>query len=144
MKVYNRSRKIIGILGEPLLPGGSRELPPGYEGHPSILGYLEAGQLEDAQNPAGMASKGGISASEKEKIAEEAVARYKAEQERIAAEQAAREEEIAALKAMKKQELITKAAGMGLEAQDDDTADELREKIAAAIRQAGEDDNDGV
>lgn len=142
MRIYNRSRKIIGILGEPLLPGGSRELPSGYEKHPSIMDYLEKGEIEDADNPSGIIPKGGISDSEKAKIAEEAIARYKAEQEKLAAAQAVMEEEITALKAMKKPELLTKAVGMGLEVKDDDTAEELREKIADAIRQTKGCDDD--
>ena len=31
MKIINKSRKIIGINGEPLLPGADLELPEGME-----------------------------------------------------------------------------------------------------------------
>lgn len=33
MKIINKSRKIIGINGEPLLPGADLELPEGMETH---------------------------------------------------------------------------------------------------------------
>ena len=36
---------------------------------------------------------------------------------------------------MKKDELLTKAAGMGLDVKDDDTVDTLKEKILAVLNQ---------
>lgn len=40
MKIVNKSRKIISIGDEPLLPGKKMELPKGMEEHPSIIDYL--------------------------------------------------------------------------------------------------------
>lgn len=138
MEVINKSRKIIGIKGEPLLPGYRMELPEGYETHPSIIGYLEKGMLADGKLAATVAA-GGISDLERRRIAEEAVAQYKKQQEKAAGQEAAekmeKEAEIKAVKAMKKPELLAKAAGMGLGVADDDTADILKEKILEAIGQ---------
>ena len=44
MEVINKSRKIIGIQGEPLLPGYQMELPEGYETHPSIIKNKKKGR----------------------------------------------------------------------------------------------------
>lgn len=128
MKVINKSRKIIGINGEPLLPGMDMELESGAEKHPTIADYLKKGILVDAKN-AVVADKSGISDFEKAKIAEEAIARYKEEQEA----QKKKEAELKAVQSMKKPELLTKAAGMGLEVKDDDTVEILKEKILAAL-----------
>lgn len=132
MKIINKSRKIIGINGEPLLPGASMELSDGAEKHPSIADYLKKGIVVDAANDNGPAGTG-LSDFEKARIAEEAIANYKKEQEAIEAAKAEKEAEIKAVQSMKKQELLTKAAGMGLEVEDDDTVDVLKEKIVAAL-----------
>lgn len=124
MKIINKSRKIIGINGEPLLPGADLELPEGMETHPVISYYLEKGIVVDSQN-ASVEEKNGISDLEKARIEEEAIAKYKAEQEKAA--------EIKAVKTMKKDDLLTKAVGMGLEVTDDDTVDILKEKIVAEL-----------
>ena len=119
MKVTNKSRKIIAINGEPLLPGTDMELPESFQDHPSIIDYLKKGILVDSEKAAASSAGNGISDFERAKIAEEAISRYKEEQAAIAAAQA----EIKAVQSMKKPELLTKAAGMGLEVKDDDTVD---------------------
>lgn len=139
MKVVNKSRKIIGINGEPLLPGMDMKLERGVEKHPVIVDYLKKGILVDAKN-ADATDKGGISDFEKARIAEEAIAQYKKQQEEATAAEAkaaqeAKEAEIKAVQAMKKPELLTKAAGMGLDVQDDEKVEVLKEKIIAAINQ---------
>lgn len=133
MKIINKSRKIIGINGEPLLPGADMELASGAENHPVIADYFKKGILADAKNSSAAVDKDGISDFEKARIAEEAIAKYKKEQEALAAAQAEREAEIKAVQSMKKPELLTKAAGMGLEVKDDDTVEILKEKILAVL-----------
>jgi hypothetical protein len=129
MKIINKSRKIIGINGEPLLPGADLELPEGMETHPVISYYLQKGIVVDSQNVSAE-EKTGISDLEKARIEEEAIAKYKAEQEKTAK---TKEAEIKAVKTMKKDDLLTKAVGMGLEVTDDDTVDTLKEKIVAEL-----------
>lgn len=129
MKIFNKSRKIIGINGEPLLPGADLELPEGMETHPVISYYLQKGIVVDSQNVSAE-EKTGISDLEKARIEEEAIAKYKAEQEKAAK---TKEAEIKAVKTMKKDDLLTKAVGMGLEVTDDDTVDALKEKIVAEL-----------
>lgn len=129
MKIINKSRKIIGINGEPLLPGADLELPEGMETHPVISYYLQKGIVVDSQNVSAE-EKTGISDLEKARIEEEAIAKYKAEQEKAAK---TKEAEIKAVKSMKKDDLLTKAVGMGLEVTDDDTVDTLKEKIVAEL-----------
>jgi hypothetical protein len=129
MKIINKSRKIIGINGEPLLPGADLELPEGMETHPVISYYLQKGIVVDSQNVSAE-EKTGISDLEKARIEEEAIAKYKAEQEKAAK---AKEAEIKAVKTMKKDDLLTKAVGMGLEVTDYDTVDTLKEKIVAEL-----------
>lgn len=129
MKIINKSRKIIGINGEPLLPGADLELPEGMETHPVISYYLEKGIVVDSQNVSAEEHTG-ISDLDRARIEEEAIAKYKAEQENAAK---AKEAEIKAVKTMKKDDLLTKAVGMGLEVTDDDTVDTLKEKIVAEL-----------
>lgn len=129
MKITNKSRKIIGINGEPLLPGADLELPEGMETHPVISYYLEKGIVVDSQNVSAEENTG-ISDLDRARIEEEAIAKYKAEQEKAAK---AKEAEIKAVKTMKKDDLLTKAVGMGLEVTDDDTVDTLKEKIVAEL-----------
>lgn len=129
MKIINKSRKIIGINGEPLLPGADLELPEGMETHPVISYYLEKGIVVDSQNVSAEENTG-ISDLDRARIEEEAIAKYKAEQENAAK---AKEAEIKAVKTMKKYDLLTKAVGMGLEVTDDDTVDTLKEKIVAEL-----------
>lgn len=129
MKIINKSRKIIGINGEPLLPGADLELPEGMETHPVISYYLQKGIVVDSQNVSAE-EKTGISDLEKARIEEEAIAKYKAEQEKAAK---TKEAEIKAVKTMKKDDLLTKAVGMGLEVTDNDTVDTLKEKIVAEL-----------
>lgn len=129
MKIINKSRKIIGINGEPLLPGADLELPEGMETHPVISYYLQKEIVVDSQNVSAE-EKTGISDLEKARIEEEAIAKYKAEQEKAAK---TKEAEIKAVKTMKKDDLLTKAVGMGLEVTDDDTVDTLKEKIVAEL-----------
>lgn len=129
MKIINKSRKIIGINGEPLLPGADLELPEGMETHPVISYYLEKGIVVDSQSVSAEENTG-ISDLDRARIEEEAIAKYKAEQEKAAK---AKEAEIKAVKTMKKDDLLTKAVGMGLEVTDDDTVDTLKEKIVAEL-----------
>lgn len=129
MKIINKSRKIIGINGEPLLPGADLELPEGMETHPVISYYLEKGIVVDSQNVSAEENTG-ISDLDRARIEEEAIAKYKAEQEKAAK---AKEAEIKAVKTMRKDDLLTKAVGMGLEVTDDDTVDTLKEKIVAEL-----------
>lgn len=129
MKIINKSRKIIGINGDPLLPGADLELPEGMETHPVISYYLEKGIVVDSQNVSAEENTG-ISDLDRARIEEEAIAKYKAEQEKAAK---AKEAEIKAVKTMKKDDLLTKAVGMGLEVTDDDTVDTLKEKIVAEL-----------
>ena len=129
MKIINKSRKIIGINGEPLLPGADLELPEGMETHPVISYYLEKGIVVDSQNVSAEENTG-ISDLDRARIEEEAIEKYKAEQENAAK---AKEAEIKAVKTMKKDDLLTKAVGMGLEVTDDDTVDTLKEKIVAEL-----------
>lgn len=129
MKIINKSRKIIGINGEPLLPGADLELPDGMETHPVISYYLEKEIVVDSQNVSAEENTG-ISDLDRARIEEEAIAKYKAEQENAAK---AKEAEIKAVKTMKKDDLLTKAVGMGLEVTDDDTVDTLKEKIVAEL-----------
>lgn len=140
MKVINKSRKIIGINGEPLLPGATAELPDGAENHPAIADYLAKGIVVDVKNDITAAAGAGISDFERTKIAEEAIAKYKEQQEEATAAEAkatqkAKEAEIKAVQTMKKPELLMKAAGMGLDVKDDDKVEDLKEKIIAAINQ---------
>lgn len=133
MKIINKSRKIIGINEEPLLPGAELELPDGMENHPVITYYLERGIIADSQNASTEQEKAGISDLERARIEEEAIAKYKAEQEKATKAAAAKEAEIKAVNAMRKDELLTKAAGMGLEVNDDDKVETLKEKIIAEL-----------
>ena len=132
MKIINKSRKIIGINGEPLLPGADLELPEGMATHPVISYYLQKGIVVDSQNVSAE-EKTGISDLERARIEEEAIAKYKAEQEKAAKAAASKEAEIKAVNTMKKDELLTKAAGMGLEVNDDDKVETLKEKIIAEL-----------
>lgn len=132
MKVVNKSRKIIGIEGEALLPGCEIELKKELQEHPSIKDYLESGVLADIENKA-VAPAEGISDLEKARIAEEAIAAYKAQQEEEAKKQAEKEAEIKAVKSMKKDELLNKAVALGVKVDDGDTAEVVRDKVLAAL-----------
>ncbi|MCX4351714.1 MAG: hypothetical protein OSJ60_08755 [Lachnospiraceae bacterium] len=134
MNIINKSRKIISINGEPLLPGVTMNLGEGMEKHPAIADYLERGVIADASKAAApSADSTGISDFERAKIAEEAIAKYKAEQEAAAQAKAEKEAEIKAVKTMDKDALITKALGMGIDVSDSDTKDTLKEKIFKAL-----------
>jgi hypothetical protein len=135
MKIINKSRKIIGINGEPLLPGKDMVLPDGMEKNPCVADYLAKGIVADADNDTQNTAADGVSDFERAKIAEEAIAKYKAEQEALAAAQAEKEAEINAVKGMKKAALLKKAAGMEIEVKDDDTEETVREKILAVLEQ---------
>ncbi len=130
MNIINNSRKIISINGEPFLPGATMDLNEGMETHPVIADYLKRGVIADASKAvAPSAVSTGISDFEKAQIAEEAIAKYKAEQEALRRTQAEKDAEIKAVKAMDKDALVTKAIGMGIEVFDSDTKDILKEKI---------------
>lgn len=132
MKVINKSRKIIGINGDPLLPGAELTLPDGMENHPVISFYLGKGILVDANNVSS-SSEDNITDDERKRIAEEAIAKYKAEQEESEKAAIERESAIKAVKGMNKNDLLTKAAGMGLEINDDDKVETIREKIITEL-----------
>lgn len=102
------------------------------ETHPVISYYLQKGIVVDSQNVSAE-EKTGISDLERAHIEEEAIAKYKAEQEKAAKAAASKEAEIKAVNTMKKDELLTKAAGMGLEVNDDDKVETLKEKIIAEL-----------
>ena len=89
--------------------------------------------MADSQNASVEKVNSGISDLEKARIEEEAIARYKAEQEKAEKAAAAKEAEIKAVNSMKKDELLTKAAGMELEVSDDDKVETLKEKIIAEL-----------
>ena len=127
MKIINKSRKIISIVGEALLPSKGMELPEGLENHPAIKYYMDKGIIADVEKAVGIDSTR-FSEFERTKIAEEAIAQYKAEQ-------IEKEAEIRAVKAMKKDLLLTKAAGMGIEIADGETADSVRDKILEVLNQ---------
>lgn len=134
MKIINKSRKVISIDGEPLLPGYSMELSKVQEENPIIVDYLITGFLADAsETSTAVIATIGISDFEKAQIAEEAVAKYKAEQEAIAQAQAQKKAEIKEVKSMNKDALVNKAIGMGIEVLDSDTTDTLKEKILKAL-----------
>jgi hypothetical protein len=135
MKIINKSRKIIGINGEPLLPGKDMVLPDGMEKNPCVADYIAKGIVADADKDTQNTSAAGVSDFERAKIAEDAIAKYKAEQEALAVAQAEKEAEINAVKGMKKTALLKKAAGMEIEVKDDDTEETVREKILAALEQ---------
>ena len=128
MKVINKSRKIIGIAGEPLLPGNKITLKDGLESHPTIQDYLKKGILANVENITALSTESVLNAAEREKIEAEAISKYKAEQE-------AKANEIKSVKAMKKDELLKKAISMEIEVKDDDTAEAIREQILNAIGQ---------
>ena len=134
MKIVNKSRKIIHIAEEVLLPGKKMELPKGMETHPTIINYFKKGvivDLDSAVTPSSVSK--GISDEERAKIAEEAVAQYKKELEKKLEAQTLLEAEIKAVKGMRKDELAKKAMAMGLDVADSDTTDVLREKIIGAL-----------
>lgn len=135
MKVINKSRKVIGIKGEPLLPGTTMELPEGYEKHPSIIAYLKKGVIVDADKAiAPSLAAGKISEEERAKIAEEAIAQYKAQQAIMEAKRVEKEAEIKAVKnAKKKEDLMIKAIGMGIEVEETDSLEVLKDKIVKAL-----------
>ena len=91
---------------------------------------MTKGVIVDADKVTASAGSG-FSDIEKAQIAEAAIAQYKAEQ----ALQAEKEAAIKAVKSMKKDELLTKAAGMGIEVEDGETADSIKEKVLAALNQ---------
>lgn len=135
MKVVNKSRKIIGIGGQPLLPGYTMELPDGLEAHPSIADYLKKGTLVDADKDISVKETGGISEHERAQIEAEAIAKYKREQEELAAAQEKKKAEIKEVKSMNKDKLFAKATSMGLAVNDGDTVEVLRDKILTVLNQ---------
>lgn len=126
MKVINKSRKIIGINGEPLLPGAEIELLAGQK-HIRLLSFTLKSILVDTEDTPKKCDD--ISDLERAKIAEAAIAEYKAKQEAIVAAKAEKEAEIKAVKSMKKEELQLKAAALGMEVADDIKAEELKAQI---------------
>lgn len=134
MKVTNISRKVISILGKTLLPGEDLRLENGDENNPNIQFYLKNKILSMNGAAADVSATFAISSGEREKIAREAVEKYKQEQEEYRKKAEEKENEIKAVKGMKKKEdLIKKAIGLGLEFADSDSADVLKEKIIHAL-----------
>lgn len=133
MRIVNSSRKVIGIMEKPLLPGETLILEHGAENHPTIQFYLKQGILSDADSEKTGFSNLDINQAEREKIEKEAVERYKKEQAEYQAAKEKKEAEIKAVQGMKKKELVKKAIGMGIEFQDSDTEEVLKEKIIQVI-----------
>lgn len=133
MRIINSSRKVIGIKEKTLLPGETLILEHGEEKNPTIQFYLKQGILSNADSKKVGFSDSDINQEEKEKIEKEAVERYKKEQEEYQAAKDKKEAEIKAVKGMKKKDLAKKALGMGIEFQDSDTEEILKEKIIQAI-----------
>lgn len=134
MKVTNISRKVISILGKTLLPGEELRLENGDENNPNIQFYLKNKILSMKGATASGSAPSAISDAEREKIAREAVEKYKQEQEEYSKKAEEKENEIKAVRSMKKKEdLIKKAIGLGLEFADSDSADVLKEKIIHAL-----------
>lgn len=128
MRIVNSSRKVIGIQGKTLLPGEKLTLKQGEEQHPMIQFYLKQGILCDADSETKISS-GHMHQAEREKIEKEAIERYKKEQAEYQEAKEKKEAEIKAIQGMKKKELVKKALGMGIEVQDSDTEEILKEKI---------------
>uniref|UniRef100_N2B865 Uncharacterized protein n=1 Tax=Eubacterium plexicaudatum ASF492 TaxID=1235802 RepID=N2B865_9FIRM len=134
MRVTNISRKIISIFGKTLLPGEDVKLDNVDESNPTIQFYLKAKVLAVGNTSAAQMKISDTGETEREKIAREAVEKYKQEQEEYRKKAEEKENEIKAVKGMKKKEdLIKKAIGLGLEFSDSDSADMLREKIIHAL-----------
>lgn len=134
MKVTNISRKVISILGKTLLPGEDLRLENGDENNPNIQFYLKNKILSMNGAAAGVSASSAISSGERERIAREAVEKYKQEQEEYRKKAEEKENEIKAVRSMKKKEdLIKKAIGLGLEFADSDSTDVLKEKIIHAL-----------
>ena len=134
MKVTNISRKVISIFGKTLLPGEDLRLENGDENNPNIQFYLKNKILSMNGAAADVSTTAAIRNEERERIAREAVEKYKQEQEEYRKKAEEKENEIKAVKGMKKKEdLIKKAIGLGLEFADSDSADMLKEKIIHAL-----------
>ena len=129
MRIVNSSRKVLGIQGKTLLPGETLTLKLGEEQHPTIQFYLKQGILSDADSERKISSGVNIHPAEREKIEKEAIERYKKEQAEYQKAKEKKEAEIKAIQGMKKKELVKKALGMGIEVQDSDTEEILKEKI---------------
>lgn len=112
MKIFNKSRKIIGINGNALLPEETMEISDKMKNHPIINHYLNKKVIiecgEGKSNDVKPVNANTTDSKEKET-------------------------EIKAVKSMKKDELFSKAISMGLEIEDDDTVDILKEKIISAL-----------
>lgn len=136
MRVTNISRKIISIFGKTLLPGENVKLDNVDESNPTIQFYLQTKVLAVGNAEAAQPKGPDIGDAEREKIAREAVEKYKQEQGEYRKKAEAREDEIRAVKGMKKKDdLIKKAIGLGLEFADSDSADMLKEKIIHALNE---------
>jgi len=128
MRIVNSSRKVLSIQGKTLLPGEILTLKLGEEQHPTIQFYLKQGILSDADSER-KSSSGNIHPAEREKIEKEAIERYKKEQAEYQEAKEKKEAERKAIQGMKKKELVKKDLGMGIEVQDSDTEEVLKEKI---------------
>lgn len=136
MRVTNISRKIISIFGKTLLPGENVKLDNVDESNPTIQFYLQTKVLAIGNAEAAQPKGPDIGEDEREKIAREAVEKYKQEQEEYRKKAEEREDEIRAVRGMKKKDdLIKKAIGLGLEFADSDSADMLKEKIIHALNE---------
>ena len=129
MRIVNSSRKVLGIQGKTLLPRETLTLKLGEEQHPTIQFYLKQGILSDADSERKSSSDSNIHPAEREKIEKEAIERYKKEQAEYQEAKEKKEAERKAIQGMKKKELVKKALGMGIEVQDSDTEEVLKEKI---------------
>lgn len=120
MRIRNNSRKIIAIENQPLLPNETVEIEGSLEEHPELSFLFDSGMIVDVD------AATHISHEDKMKIIENAMAE-------VATKKKAYEEDVKAVAKMKKPELLIKAAGMGIEVSDDETADSIREKIVNAL-----------
>lgn len=134
----NVSNKIIGGLGESILPGDSILYTDELRRHPAVKFYLshkilkltDDAKVEDAEEAPG------VSDEEKRRIAQEAVAAYQKELEEKERRERLRQEEILEIKKMKKKsDLEAKAVELGVELTGSDTNEQLQEKLIARVQQ---------
>ncbi|KAI4450682.1 hypothetical protein C823_005219 [Eubacterium plexicaudatum ASF492] len=115
MRVTNISRKIISIFGKTLLPGEDVKLDNVDESNPTIQFYLKAKVLAVGNTSAAQMKISDTGETEREKIAREAVEKYKQEQEEYRKKAEEKENEIKAVKGMKKKRILSKKqSGLGL------------------------------
>lgn len=123
MHITNQSRKVIGIAGEPLLPGDTKEIPEEYINHPSIQEYVKKGVVSTDQVVTAPFVIHEISDAKKEEIEKAAIARYLAEQQTKQTQS-----ETGTIKSTKKSESSKKAKPVEATVTNESTEDQLEEK----------------